>query len=113
MSFYYQNAYCLIVPIRIPETFNLSGVEALKAGLPVIAANEGAIKEWLSDGKNGYLFESNNSIDLAFKINKLISNQTLHQVFCHNAFKSTLHDFKSKTHIDNLIAMFSQKTKGV
>ena len=113
LSFYYQNAYCLIVPSRIPETFNLSGVEALKAGLPVIAANEGAIKEWLRDGKNGYLFESNNSIDLAFKINKLISNQTLHQVFCHNAFKSTLHDFKSKTHIDNLIAMFSQKTKGV
>ncbi|NQY23331.1 MAG: glycosyltransferase family 4 protein [Campylobacteraceae bacterium] len=113
LLFYYQRAYCLIVPSRTPETFNLTGVEALKAGLPVIAANVGAIKEWLIHGNNGFLFESNNAQDLALKINDLISNPSLHKNFCLNAFKSTQHNFKSQTHINNLIDIFNQKLQGV
>ncbi len=113
LPLYYQSAYCLIVPSRTPETFNLTGIEALKAGLPVIAADVGAISEWLQHGFNGFLFKSNNSNDLALKINELILNRSLHRIFCLNAFKSTIFDFKSKNHINNLIDIFNQKIKGV
>lgn len=109
---YYQDAYCLVVPSRTPETFNLTGVEALKAGLPVVAADLGGITEWLRDGINGLLFESNNSTDLSNKINTLISNPIQHQGFCFNAFKSMIYDFKSQTHINNLIDTFNQNNKG-
>ena len=110
---HYQSAYCLIVPSRSPETFNLTGIEALKAGLPVIAADAGGIKEWLRHEVNGLLFESNNSDDLTSKINTLISNPTMHQNFCFNAFKSMIYDFKSQTHINSLIETFNQNIKGV
>jgi len=106
---YYQEAYCLIVPSRTPETFNLTGVEALKAGLPVIAADVGGITEWLKDGINGLLFDSNNASDLSQKVNHLISTPSMHYNFCFNAFKSMLYDFKSKTHIDNLVTVFNQQ----
>jgi len=106
---HYQEAYCLIVPSRTPETFNLTGVEALKAGLPVIAADVGGITEWLRDGINGLLFDSNNANDLSQKINHLIATPSMHYNFCFNAFKSMLYDFKSKTHIENLVTIFNQQ----
>jgi len=109
---HYQEAYCLIVPSRTPETFNLTGVEALKAGLPVIAADVGGIKEWLRDGINGLLFDSNDDKDLSRKVNHLISTPSMHYNFCFNAFKSMVYDFKSKTHIDNLISTFNQTIQG-
>ncbi len=109
---HYQEAYCLIVPSRTPETFNLTGVEALKAGLPVIAADVGGIKEWLRDGINGLLFDSNDDKDLSRKVNHLISTPRMHYNFCFNAFKSMVYDFKSKTHIDNLISTFNQTIQG-
>jgi len=109
---HYQDAYCLVVPSRAPETFNLTGIEALKAGLPVIAANVGGIKEWLRDEVNGLLFESNSANDLSAKLNNLIANPIQHQRFCFNAFKSMIYDFKSKTHIENLINTFHQYKKG-
>ncbi len=109
---HYQEAYCLIVPSRTPETFNLTGVEALKAGLPVIAADVGGIKEWLRDGINGLLFDSNDHKDLSRKVNHLIATPSMHYNFCFNAFKSMVYDFKSKTHIDNLISTFNQTIQG-
>lgn len=110
---YYQDAYCLIVPSRTPETFNLTGIEALKAGLPVIAADAGGIRQWLRHGVNGLCFETNNAQDLSLKISDLIANPIQHQNFCFNAFKSMIYDFKSKTHIDTLINVFSHTIKGV
>jgi len=109
---YYQDAYCLIVPSRAPETFNLTGIEALKAGLPVIAADVGGIKEWLRHDVNGLLFEPNNADDLSTKMNVLISNPVQHQNFCFNAFKSMIYDFNSKTHINSLIETFNQNIQG-
>jgi glycosyltransferase involved in cell wall biosynthesis len=108
LIYHYQEAYCLVVPSRTPETFNLTGIEALSAGLPVIAANVGGITEWLRDDVNGLLFESNNAQDLSTRINYLISNPHKHQNYCFNAFKSMIYDFKSETHINNLITTFNQ-----
>jgi len=108
---HYQSAYCLVVPSRTPETFNLTGVEALKAGLPVIASNVGGMTQWLRDGINGLLFEANNSNDLSKKLNNLIANPTTHHNYCFNAFKSMLYDFKSKSHIDKLIQVFTQSKR--
>jgi len=45
----------VVVPSLWPETFGLSGVEALAQGVPVIAFAGGAIPEWLSDGESGWL----------------------------------------------------------
>lgn len=50
------------------EAFGRVTVEALKCGLPVIAANTGGSIEIIFDQKNGYLYKSGDYIDLASKI---------------------------------------------
>jgi glycosyltransferase involved in cell wall biosynthesis len=50
------------------EAFGRVTVEALKNGVPVIAANKGGTTEIISDGNNGYLYEAGNAEDLAEKI---------------------------------------------
>ncbi|AIQ10862.1 glycosyltransferase family 4 protein [Paenibacillus durus] len=53
----YQIADCLVCPSQRHESFGLVNVEAMAAGLPVIASNNGGIREIISSGRNGFLVE--------------------------------------------------------
>ncbi len=53
------------------EAFGRVTVEALKMGLPVIAANTGGSLELIEDGVNGYLYRKGDPQDLAAKILQL------------------------------------------
>jgi len=50
------------------EAFGRVSVEALKLGVPVIAANSGGSPEIVTDGVNGYLYEPGNATSLADKL---------------------------------------------
>lgn len=50
-----EEATLLAVPSIWPEPFGLVGLEAASAGLPAIAFDVGGIRQWLTDGVNGYL----------------------------------------------------------
>jgi glycosyltransferase involved in cell wall biosynthesis len=45
----------LVLPSLLPEPLGLSGLEALRRGVPVAAFAVGGIPEWLEDGKTGAL----------------------------------------------------------
>ena len=51
----YQAADCFICPSQRHESFGLVNVEAMASGLPVIASNNGGIREIIDSGYNGYL----------------------------------------------------------
>jgi glycosyltransferase involved in cell wall biosynthesis len=53
------------------EAFGRVTVEALKMGLPVIAAGTGGSLELIEDGVNGYLYQKGDPTDLAVKILRL------------------------------------------
>lgn len=59
------------------EAFGRVTVEAMKCGLPVIAANTGGSLELVEPDKNGYLYESGNFEDLAKKIILYSENRDL------------------------------------
>jgi L-malate glycosyltransferase len=59
------------------EALGLSVIEAGMAGLPVVGSRVGGIPEIIDDGDNGFLFESENSLELAEKLYKLIKNRRL------------------------------------
>ena len=59
-----------ILPSRF-EGLPISLLEAMAARLPVIASNISGSNELIEHGKNGLLFESENSLDLAEKISWL------------------------------------------
>lgn len=51
------------------ETFGLGILEAMAAGTPVLAFNQGGVKELIQHGVNGYLAQPNNYDDLADGLN--------------------------------------------
>ncbi len=56
----YASADIFVFPSRL-ETFGLVVVEAMAAGLPVVAARVGGVAEVVREGSNGYTFESGDS----------------------------------------------------
>jgi len=51
----YQTADCFVCPSQGHESFGLVNVEAMASGLPVIASNNGGIREIIVSGANGFL----------------------------------------------------------
>ncbi len=67
-----KTAYCFILPSR-HEPFGIAALEALDAGLPLIASAVGGLKDFLFDGENALLFEDNNVDSLLKAYNRLDS----------------------------------------
>jgi glycosyltransferase involved in cell wall biosynthesis len=72
----YQNATVFTNPCSI-EAQGISVLEALATGLPIVAANGGALPELIKNNQNGYLFEPGNVEDLAAKLIKILTDQNL------------------------------------
>lgn len=72
----YQAASLFVNPCP-SETLSLVVLEAEATGLPIVAANSGALPEVVKNGENGLLFEPKNEKDLAFKIITILENQDL------------------------------------
>lgn len=59
------------------EAFGRVTIEYMSNYMPVVGANTGGTKELILNGKNGFLYQSGNIIDLADKMNEFISNPDL------------------------------------
>lgn len=51
----YPLAHCMVCPSQKHEAFGLVNIEALSCAIPVIASNNGGIKEIIEHGYNGFL----------------------------------------------------------
>jgi exopolysaccharide biosynthesis WecB/TagA/CpsF family protein len=71
-----KNARFLILPSECYETFSIVIAEAYACGVPVIAANHGAMAEIVEDGRTGLLFNPGNLEDMAAKIQWACRNST-------------------------------------
>ncbi len=105
---YYQQASALVIPSRSPETFCLTGIEALSQACPVIATSVGAIPEWLQDGINGRLVESNNVSALSGAIRDLLQHPQTTQEHALLAQQRILQQYTINHHIQQLIQVFQQ-----
>lgn len=84
-----------VLPSR-HEGFGLALVEALAAGLPVIASNTDGPADIISDGVDGLLFESGSDEQLAEKIEILIQSPVLARHLSINGrAKSTKYDIST------------------
>jgi len=57
-----------VFPSRWQEPFGLSGAEAAAHGKPVVAFDTGGVREWLEDGRNGFLAPPGDAAALAAKL---------------------------------------------
>jgi glycosyltransferase involved in cell wall biosynthesis len=70
----YYSSDIFVFPSIWDEGFGLPPVEAMAAGLPVVATRSGTVVETLLDGETGFLVEKNNVDQLAHALLFLVKN---------------------------------------
>ena len=70
----YASGDIFVFPSRL-ETFGLVVIEAMAAGLPVVASRVGGVGDIVSEGETGYSFESGDTSALTEGIRKIASNK--------------------------------------
>ena len=87
---YYRSASVFVLPsILIKNTGETEGLgvvllEAMSYGVPVIGSDVGGIPEVIEDGENGFLCRPEDSHDIAAKIEKLLTDDSLRRKFAQN-----------------------------
>lgn len=80
----YASADIFVFPSRL-ETFGLVVIEAMAAGLPVVAARVGGVSDMVSDGVNGYRFESGDRALLLEGVRRIASKREMMRWMGENA----------------------------
>jgi glycosyltransferase involved in cell wall biosynthesis len=74
MPEYYQAADVYFHPSRA-DTAPFSVLEAMASGLPVVATSVGGIPEQVEDGRSGYLVQPGDTMAMAERLEKLLTDQ--------------------------------------
>ena len=83
----YLNEADLFVRPSLSEGMGNSFIEAMAAGLPVIATQVGGIPDFLKDGETGLFCEANNPKSIAKQVQRLIADEPLRNKLIANAKK--------------------------
>jgi len=87
------------------EGFGLAALEAMAAGVPVVASSSGALREIVRDGRDGFLFTLGNSKELAAKISRLAEDEELWKTMAANCRRDASEYTWQKTAISTLEAV--------
>lgn len=82
-----------VVPSTWQEAFGLSVVEAMAAGVPVVASRVGGIPEILRHGENGLLVPPGDPAALATSIARLLEDRALRETLAGRARRDALDRF--------------------
>lgn len=81
---YLAKASCFVLP-SLKEGFGIVILEAMAAGVPVIATNVGGIPDIVEHEHTGILVEKGNAEQIAEAIEKIYSNEALRETLIRNA----------------------------
>ncbi len=73
------------------EGLPMVALEAMAAGVPVVATDVGDVRELVKDGQNGYLTPVGNVQHAATAVEKLLQNETLYHQMSQEAKKMAAH----------------------
>lgn len=85
----YLKAFDLFVLPSLKEGMPFVIIEAMAAGLPIVATDVGGLKEMIDDGQSGILTEPARADLLAQTIKKVLDNDKLAQTLGQNAQKNS------------------------
>lgn len=94
------DAYAVVVPSRF-EAFSYVIIEAMSAGVPVIASAVGGIPEIVRDRVDGFLVPPENPEILAEHIMEMLNNQELRKTMGKNARDRFLENFELRKAVMN------------
>lgn len=103
---FYAAIDVLILPSR-REGFPLVPIEAMMMNTPVIRSNVEGAHDQIIEGINGYIFESENHLQLAKIIEKIALNPEVLVYLGENAHKHAIKNFSEDIMIDKLLDVYS------
>ena len=109
---FYKNYDVLLMPTRMREPFGLVIIEAMAAGVVVIATNAYGPAEIITHNKDGLLFKNEDVNDLTKKILKIHSNTVLYENLRNAAFLKVFEKFNLlsvKKEVENVLIRTAQK----
>ncbi len=74
---YYASASVFVSPATKSESFGMVLLEAMASGIPVVASNNEGYRYVVKDGENGLLCDPESAIDLANKVVKVLTDESL------------------------------------
>ncbi len=80
----YSSADAFLFP-STTETLGMAMIEALSSGLPVIAADSGATREVVDDGRSGLLYEAGSSEALVSVMERIVADEALREALGRGA----------------------------
>lgn len=83
---------CLVLASH-GEPFGLVLIEAMRAGVPVVASNAGGVPEIVTDGHDGLLFEPGDENGLADQVERLARDAELSERLARTGFKTVRERF--------------------
>jgi glycosyltransferase involved in cell wall biosynthesis len=107
-AYKYLKAFDVFVLPSIKEGFPWTLLEAMTAGVPVIATKVGAVPEVIENNHNGLLIEPANSEELAKAIKNLLKNKDLREKIVKEAKKTVEEKFNLKEMVkkyENLLSI--------
>lgn len=105
---YYRDASVALMSSVWPEPFGAVGLEAMRYGLPVVAFDAGAIREWLLDGWNGFLVPWMDRERYAAAIEELLRDKPFAQKMGEHGRQWVGERFGFPKYIDGLENLFSR-----
>jgi glycosyltransferase involved in cell wall biosynthesis len=105
---YYRSATLALFSSVWPEPFGLSGLEALRHGLPVVAFDVGGVREWLEDGVNGLLAPWMNRKEFAQRVDRILGDPGLARQLGEQGRALAAERFNFSRYIDGLEDLFGR-----
>ena len=105
----YRRANIIVVPSRCMENSPASLLEAMQAGRIVIAPDQPEIKEWIVEGKTGFLFKTGDQADLLRACKKAIDSQSSGAI-ATAARQKVLEMNDLQDHIEQIIDIYQKAT---
>jgi glycosyltransferase involved in cell wall biosynthesis len=107
---YLWNMDIFVLPSRY-ESQGIAAMEAMAAGLPVVASKVGGIPGILDDGKEGIFAEPENPDSFSSSILKLLENDALRKEFAKNTKSRAKRDFSVSTMLSSYEKLYEGELK--
>jgi glycosyltransferase involved in cell wall biosynthesis len=104
---FYDAADIFVFPPREPEGHPWVIVEAMAAGLPIITTDQGAIRESVKNGLNGFIVEEKRPDQIADKIKYLIENPEIRKKMGDESRRLYQENFTEEKMVERLSFAFN------
>lgn len=96
------------VPSAWPEPFGIAGLEAMSAGLPVVASDLGGIREWLDDGVTGTAVPARDAAAFGRALARLLTDAPMRERMGAAARDRIAREFTRDIHVARVVALYEQ-----